>query len=82
VNVAIVAQAANLTVREHTLNRERGYVRGELGGLFTVAKDFTALGSEFKAGQLVDRSILPDGLLFRHAAGRAIRQVEGAMAGV
>jgi hypothetical protein len=45
-------------------------------GLFVVLRDFTYLGTEFKRGQLVDRSVLPDGVLYRCQLARELRAVE------
>jgi hypothetical protein len=76
---ASVRQGRELTTRLHALNRQRG-TQGEVSGVFTVVRPFTALGSSFAVHQLVDASLLPVGLLERFWKGRDLRPLEGAVA--
>jgi hypothetical protein len=72
-----VRQAAELNVRHHALSRLRAGQQIEMTGVFVVTKPFSILGSTFEVGALLDRSILPDGLLHRFWIGRHIRPLEG-----
>jgi hypothetical protein len=72
-----VRQARELTTRHYLLDRARGSAQ-PTGGIFQVVRAFTALGSAFQEGALVDASILPAGLLTRFWQGRNIRPLEAA----
>jgi hypothetical protein len=69
---ASVKQAVELTKRYFVMARDRG-TRSEMGGLFEVVKPFVILGSAFERGQLVDRTVMPDGLLERFWVGKHLQ---------
>jgi hypothetical protein len=72
-----IAQSVELTQRHYALCRQRRMPE-RMEGLFVVLRDFTYLGTEFKRGQLVDRSVLPDGALYRCQLARELRAAEDA----
>jgi hypothetical protein len=45
-------------------------------GTFEVMRDFDYLGTRFTRGMLIDRSVLPDGALYRFQVGRDLRVLE------
>ena len=51
-----------------------------MGGVFVVTKAFRILETDFVVRALVDRSVMPDGLLYRFWQGRSIRSLEGRSA--
>jgi hypothetical protein len=69
---ASVKQAVELTKRYFVLSRDRG-TRSEMGGTFEVVKPFVILGSAFERGQLLDRTVLMDGLLERFWVGKHLQ---------
>jgi hypothetical protein len=80
--IGSLKQAADLNCKHHAVARVRAGMQAELRGIYEVARAFHVLGSDFAVGALLDRSLLPDGLLHRYWLGRAIRPVEGAAVAV
>jgi hypothetical protein len=75
--IAGLGQAAELTQRHRALCQQRR-VPSRMEGLYEVVRNFSYLGTEFARGMLVDRSVLPDGALYRFQLGRDLRVVEDA----
>jgi hypothetical protein len=75
--IAALGQAHELTERHHALCQQRR-APSRLEGVFEVVKGFSYLGTQFTEGMLLDRSVLPDGALYRFQIGRNLRAVEGA----
>jgi hypothetical protein len=74
---AAVAQANELTERHRALCRVRRSPE-RMDGLYAVLKDFDYLGTRFTRGMLIDRTVLPDGPLYRFQVGKDLRAVEDA----
>jgi hypothetical protein len=75
--IAGVGQAYELTERHRALCQQRR-TPSRMGGLFLVVKEFNYLGTQFTPGMLLDRTVLPDGVLYRFQLGRDLRAVEDA----
>jgi hypothetical protein len=73
--VAGLGQANELTTRHHVLCSQRR-TPSRMEGLFEVVKEFSYLGTQFTRGMLLDRTVLPDGVLYRFQLGRDLRAVE------
>jgi hypothetical protein len=69
-----VRQSHELTQRYFAMNRGSGM--GEMAATFVVTKPFVYLGSEFEAGVLVNRDVLPVGALHRFWLGKCVRPLD------
>jgi hypothetical protein len=78
--IGALKQARELDVRHRALTQQRTGAVTRMEGLFTVVKDFSYFGVTFAAGMLIDRTMLPDGVLHRFVLGRNIRVADGAAA--
>jgi hypothetical protein len=70
-----IAQSRELDERHHALCRQRRTV-ARMDGLYEAVKNFSYLGSEFARGMLIDRTVIPDGALYRCQVARELRAVE------
>jgi hypothetical protein len=66
-------QSRELTQRYFAMNRGSG---SEMGATFVVVKPFVYLGTEFEAGVLVNRDVLPVGALHRFLLGKCVRPLD------
>jgi hypothetical protein len=73
--VAGLGQSVELTARHNALCRQRR-TEARLQGTFEVVRDFDYRGTRFTRGMLIDRSVLPDGSLYRFLIGRDLRVLE------
>lgn len=79
--LAAIAQAKDLTSRHIALSRTRAGMTPTMPGVYSVLRGFDYCGSHFKAGLLVSRDLIPDGVLYRLQLGRTVALVDaGAMA--
>lgn len=76
--VGAVRQAADMHQRHLALSRVRAEQPGEMNGLYEVLKAFDFLGVRFERGALINRDIMPLGILHRFWLGKAIPLVENA----
>jgi hypothetical protein len=70
-----LGQSRELDQRHHALCHQRR-APARMDGVFEVVRDFSYLGTEFRRGMLIDRSVLPDGVLHRCQVARELRALE------
>jgi hypothetical protein len=75
-----IRDAGNLSKHYFSRNLQRGSMPNDLSRVFVVAKSFSALGSEFPVNSLINREVLPDGLLDRFVVSRCLRQADTGIA--
>jgi hypothetical protein len=74
-----IRQANEFTAHYYALSRTRGAVPHDLSQVFVTTKNFSALGSEFAVGTLINREVLPAGQLDRLLTARQLRQAEAGI---
>ena len=75
--IGSIKQAVELNTKHYALSRIRR-TRAEMVGVYEVVRRFDLMGSAFEVGALLDRSLLCDGVLYRHWVAHSIRPLEGA----